>query len=102
MGILNVTPDSFSDGGQFKRAQQAVDFALKMINDGADIIDIGGESTRPGAVPVTLDEELKRIKPVIKAIRNQTDCLISIDTYKTSVAETALDRGADVINDISS
>ena len=102
MGILNVTPDSFSDGGQFTSAQQAVDFALKMINDGADIIDIGGESTRPGAVPVTLDEELKRIKPVIKAIRNQTDCLISIDTYKTSVAETALDLGADVINDISS
>ena len=102
MGILNVTPDSFSDGGQFTKAQQAADFALKMINDGADIIDIGGESSRPGAVPVTLDEELKRIKPVIKAIRNQSDCLISIDTYKASVAETALDLGADLINDISS
>ena len=102
MGILNVTPDSFSDGGLFTKAQQAADFALKMINDGADIIDIGGESTRPGAVPVTLEEELKRIKPVIKAIRNQTDCLISIDTYKASVAETALDLGADIINDISS
>ena len=102
MGILNVTPDSFSDGGQFTGVQEAADFALKMINDGADIIDIGGESTRPGAVAVTHEEELKRIKPVIKAIRNQTDCLISIDTYKASVAETALDLGADIINDISS
>ena len=102
MGILNVTPDSFSDGGQFNSAQEAVDHALKMINDGADIIDIGGESTRPGAKPLPLKEELKRIKPVIKAIRQQTDCLISIDTYKASVAEVALDLGADIINDISS
>ena len=102
MGILNVTPDSFSDGGQFNSAQEAVDHALKMINDGVDIIDIGGESTRPGAKPVPLKEELKRIKPVIKAIRQQTDCLISIDTYKASVAEVALDLGADIINDISS
>ena len=102
MGILNVTPDSFSDGGQFTRVHQAADFALKMINDGADIIDIGGESTRPGAEPVPFKEEIKRIKPVIKAIREQTDCLISIDTYKASVAETALDLGADLINDISS
>ena len=102
MGILNVTPDSFSDGGQFNSAQEAVDHALKMINDGVDIIDIGGGSTRPGAKPVPLKEELKRIKPVIKAIRQQTDCLISIDTYKASVAEVALDLGADIINDISS
>ena len=102
MGILNVTPDSFSDGGQFTRVHQAADFALKMINDGADIIDIGGESTRPGADPVPFEEELRRIKPVIKAIRKQTDCLISIDTYKASVAEVALDLGADIINDISS
>ena len=102
MGILNVTPDSFSDGGQFINAQAAADHALKMINDGVDIIDIGGESTRPGAKPVPLKEELKRIKPVIKAIRQQTDCLISIDTYKASVAEVALDLGADIINDISS
>ena len=102
MGILNVTPDSFSDGGQFNSAQEAVDHALKMINDGVDIIDIGGESTRPGAKPLPLKEELKRIKPVIKAIRQQTDCLISIDTYKASVAEVALDLGADIINDISS
>ena len=101
MGILNVTPDSFSDGGQFTRVHQAADFALKMINDGADIIDIGGESTRPGADPVPFEEELRRIKPVIKTIRKQTDCLISIDTYKASVAEVALDLGADIINDIS-
>ena len=102
MGILNVTPDSFSDGGQFISSQEAADHALKMINDGVDIIDIGGESSRPGAKPVPLEEELKRIKPVIKAIRKQTDCLISIDTYKASVAEVALDLGADIINDISS
>ena len=102
MGILNVTPDSFSDGGQFSSTQQAADYAIKMINDGADIIDIGGESTRPGAKPVPLEEELKRIQPVIKTIREQTDCLISIDTYKASVAEVALDLGADIINDISS
>jgi dihydropteroate synthase len=102
MGILNVTPDSFSDGGQFTSAQQAADYAIKMINDGADIIDIGGESTRPGAKPVSLEEESKRIKPVIKAIRKQSDCLISIDTYKASIAETALDLGADIVNDISS
>jgi|TARA_B110000263_G_scaffold240856_1_gene244471 dihydropteroate synthase len=102
MGILNVTPDSFSDGGQFTSSQQATDFAIKMINEGADIIDIGGESSRPGAKPVPLDEELKRIKPVIKSIREQTDCLISIDTYKASVAEAAIDLGADIINDITS
>lgn len=102
MGILNVTPDSFSDGGQFTSSQQAADYAIKMINEGADIIDIGGESSRPGAKPVPLDEELKRIKPVIKLIREQTDCLISIDTYKASVAEAAIDLGADIINDITS
>jgi len=102
MGILNVTPDSFSDGGQFTSSQQAADYAIKMINEGADIIDIGGESSRPGAKPVPFDEELKRIKPVIKSIREQTDCLISIDTYKASVAEAAIDLGADIINDITS
>jgi dihydropteroate synthase len=102
MGILNVTPDSFSDGGQFTSSQQAADYAIKMINEGADIIDIGGESSRPGAKPVPLDEELKRIKPVIKSIREQTDCLISIDTYKASVAEAAIDLGVDIINDITS
>ena len=90
MGILNVTPDSFSDGGQFTSSQQAADYAIKMINEGADIIDIGGESSRPGAKPVPFDEELKRIKPVIKSIREQTDCLISIDTYKPEIMKQVI------------
>ena len=102
MGILNVTPDSFSDGGQFTSPQHARDHAIKMVTEGVDIIDIGGESTRPGAKPVSLKEELKRIKPVIGAIRKESDCLISIDTYKASVAEVALDLGANIVNDISS
>ena len=101
MGILNLTPDSFSDGGQFSDKNQATDYALKMIEDGADMIDIGGESTRPGAVPVSVDEELKRTISVIKSIRQQSDCLISIDTYKSPVAEAALDVGANLVNDIS-
>ena len=101
MGILNLTPDSFSDGGQFSDKNQATDYALKMIEDGADIIDIGGESTRPGAKPVSLDEELKRTISIIKSIRQQSDCLISIDTYKSPVAEAALDVGANLVNDIS-
>ena len=101
MGILNLTPDSFSDGGQFSDKNQAIDYALKMIEDGADMIDIGGESTRPGAEPVSLDEELKRTIPIIKSIRQRSECLISIDTYKSSVAEVALDVGADLVNDIS-
>ncbi len=101
MGILNVTPDSFSDGGKFTDPNQAADRALEMMVEGADMIDIGGESTRPGAEPVSLDEELNRTIPVIGAIRNQSDCLISIDTYKSAVAKAALDAGADVVNDIS-
>ena len=101
MGILNLTPDSFSDGGQFSDKNQATDYALKMIDDGADMIDIGGESTRPGAEPVSLDEELKRTIPIIKSIRQRSDCLISIDTYKSPVAEAALDVGANLVNDIS-
>ncbi len=101
MGILNVTPDSFSDGGKFDTPEQAASHASKMIEDGADIIDIGGESTRPGAEPVSIDEELNRTIPVIEAIRNQSDCIISIDTYKSKVAESALDAGANMVNDIS-
>ena len=101
MGILNLTPDSFSDGGQFSDKNQATDYALKMIEDGADMIDIGGESTRPGAEPVSLDEELKRTISIIKSIRQRSDCLISIDTYKSPVAEAALDVGANLVNDIS-
>ena len=101
MGILNVTPDSFSDGGKFDTPEQAVAYAIKMVEDGAHIIDIGGESTRPGAKPVSLDEELNRTAPVIEAIRNQSDCIISIDTYKSEVAAGALDAGANMVNDIS-
>jgi len=101
MGILNVTPDSFSDGGKFANPNQAVNRALHMMEEGADMIDIGGESTRPGAEPVSLDEELNRTIPVIESIRKESDCLISIDTYKSAVAEAALNAGANVVNDIS-
>ena len=101
MGILNVTPDSFSDGGKFDTPEQAAAYAIKMVEDGAHIIDIGGESPRPGAKPVSLDEELNRTAPVIEAIRNQSDCIISIDTYKSEVAAGALDAGANMVNDIS-
>jgi dihydropteroate synthase len=101
MGILNVTPDSFSDGGKFADRKIARDHALQMIDEGADMIDIGGESSRPGAEPVSMDEELNRTIPVIEAIRQKSDCLISIDTYKPTVAKAALDAGADMVNDIS-
>ena len=101
MGILNMTPDSFSDGGQFKSHNKAIDHALKMVEEGANIIDIGGESTRPGAESVQLEEELSRTIPIIEAIRLKSDCLISIDTYKSKVAKAALAAGADMVNDIS-
>jgi len=101
MGILNMTPDSFSDGGQFKSHDKAIDHALKMVEEGANIIDIGGESTRPGAEAVQLEEELSRTIPIIEAIRLKSDCLISIDTYKSKVAKAALAAGADMVNDIS-
>ncbi|MCL1990770.1 MAG: dihydropteroate synthase [Defluviitaleaceae bacterium] len=100
MGILNVTPDSFSDGGRYVDVEKAVDHALHMIQDGAEIIDIGGESTRPGAVPVSLDEELTRVIPVIKRLREVTDVSISIDTYKATVAQEAVKAGATLINDV--
>ena len=101
MGIVNVTPDSFSDGGDFLAAQSAVEHALKLVEDGADILDIGGESTRPGAEPVSQDEELGRVVDVIAQLRPQTDRLISIDTTKAEVARQALAAGADIVNDIS-
>ncbi len=101
MGILNVTPDSFSDGGQYLAKNSAVNHALKMINDGADIIDIGGESTKPFSKPVSLDEELSRVIPVIEALRKETDVCISIDTTKSEVAHQALGMGASIINDVS-
>ncbi len=102
MGILNVTPDSFSDGGRFTRVNIAVDHAINMIDDGAHIIDIGGESTRPGSVPVSEDEECERILPVIESIKKiNSKITISIDTYKASVAKRAIEAGADMVNDIS-
>lgn len=101
MGILNVTPDSFSDGGQFNAMDQAVARALQMEADGADIIDIGGESTRPGSEGVTLDEELQRTIPVIRELAKKLRIPISIDTTKSEVARQALDAGAEIVNDIS-
>ncbi|MEZ9230540.1 dihydropteroate synthase [Vibrio amylolyticus] len=100
MGILNVTPDSFSDGGQFSTLEKALNQAEKMISAGVSIIDIGGESTRPGAPDVTLEEELIRVIPIIQAIRNKYDVWISIDTSKADVMEKAIAAGADIINDV--
>ena len=101
MGIVNVTPDSFSDGGRFLDTGRAVEHALKLIGEGADILDIGGESTRPGAEPVEATEELRRVLPVIRAVRSETKTLISIDTMKASVARAAVEAGADIINDVT-
>jgi dihydropteroate synthase len=101
MGVLNVTPDSFSDGGQFYAAEDAIARGVAMWEAGADIIDVGGESTRPGADPVPADEELARVVPVIEALAAQTDAILSIDTYKATVARAACDAGAGIINDIS-
>ena len=100
MGILNVTPDSFYDGKRYNTAEIAVNHALKMIEEGADIIDVGGESTRPGAYPISEAEELKRVIPLIKMLSKQTRKPISIDTYNASVAEKPVDAGASIINDI--
>ncbi len=101
MGILNVTPDSFSDGGEFNSVPLAVEHALQMEKDGADIIDIGGESTRPGAVSVSLQEELDRVISVITDIRTLSDVMISVDTTKADVAREAIVAGASLVNDIS-
>lgn len=98
MGILNVTPDSFSDGGKYNFVENAVKRAEVMTAQGADIIDIGGESTRPGHEQVSIKEEISRVVPVIKAIKERLDVTISIDTYKSAVAESALAAGADIIN----
>ena len=100
MGILNVTPDSFSDGGQFVNADAALAQAGKMLADGADIIDIGGESTRPGAQAVSVEEELARVIPIIEALREQSDVFISVDTSKAAVMSAAVAAGADLINDV--
>jgi dihydropteroate synthase len=101
MGILNVTPDSFSDGGRYLEPERAVAHGLRLVKEGADIIDIGGESTRPGADPVPAEEELRRVIPVIEGIKQESNVMISIDTYKAQVAEVALAAGAGMVNDIS-
>jgi dihydropteroate synthase len=101
MGILNVTPDSFSDGGKYFDKGKAVEHALRMVREGASIIDVGGESTRPGARDVSVNEELLRVIPVVKAISKKTGALISIDTKKAEVAARAIEAGATIINDIS-
>lgn len=101
MGIVNVTPDSFSDGGQFFDAEAAIAHGLKLVEQGADIIDVGGESTRPRATPVSLEEELRRVLPVIKALAAQVKVPVSIDTMKPAVARAAVEAGASIINDIS-
>lgn len=100
MGILNVTPDSFSDGGKYNQLDAALRHTEEMIRDGADIIDIGGESTRPGHTVITEEEEISRVTPVIEAVKNRFDTPVSIDTYKGGVAEAALQAGADLVNDI--
>lgn len=100
MGILNVTPDSFSDGGKFNSVEAAVAQARRMADEGASIIDVGGESTRPGYTKVSVQEEIDRVVPVIESIRSERDVLISIDTYKSEVAEAALQAGASLVNDI--
>ena len=101
MGIINVTPDSFSDGGKYANVEAAVMRAKQMVSDGADIIDIGGESSRPGAEPITANEECRRVIPVVQALAEQFQIPISVDTYKAKVAREALSAGACVINDIT-
>lgn len=101
MGVVNVTPDSFSDGGRFARADKAVEHGLALAGQGAGVLDIGGESTRPGAEPVDADAELGRVIPVIEGLRRETDCAISIDTSKPEVMRAAISAGADMINDVN-
>src|SRR5437762_14229359 len=101
MGVLNVTPDSFSDGGKFFTIEKAVEHGLTMVADGAHIIDVGGESTRPGAAPVAVEEEARRVVPVIKELRAKIDVVISIDTSKAQVARAAIAAGASIVNDVT-
>ncbi|MEY4453494.1 MAG: 7,8-dihydropteroate synthase [Pseudomonadota bacterium] len=100
MGILNITPDSFSDGGQYLNLDEALKRAHQMIEEGVDIIDIGGESTRPGSEPVSVDEELKRITPIIEALKKKSDIAISVDTYKPQVMKAVIDLDVAMINDV--
>jgi dihydropteroate synthase len=101
MGVLNVTPDSFSDGGRFHEAGAAIERGLQLFEEGADIVDVGGESTRPGSRPVDPDEERRRVVPVIEGLRSQGGRFLSVDTTKAEVARAALDAGADLVNDVS-
>jgi dihydropteroate synthase len=101
MGVVNVTPDSFSDGGNFLDVSAAVDHALRLADEGADLLDIGGESTRPGATPVSAEEELRRVLPVIKAVASRTSAALSIDTSKAAVARAAVEAGVEIINDVT-
>jgi dihydropteroate synthase len=101
MGVLNVTPDSFSDGGEFFSVDKAVAYGMKMAGEGAHIVDVGGESTRPGAEPVSIDEELRRVLPVIEKLRDKIDIFISVDTSKAAVAGAAIDAGASIVNDVT-
>ena len=101
LAILNVTPDSFADGGRFRDPAVAVDHGLRLVAEGADLLDVGGESTRPGATPVPLDEELRRVIPVVRELANRTPIPISVDTMKAEVARRALDAGAAVVNDVT-
>lgn len=100
MGILNVTPDSFSDGGKFNQTEAALAHVEQMIEEGADIIDVGGESTRPGHIQITEEEEIERTAPIVELIKSKFDISVSIDTYKAKVAQAAVDAGADLVNDI--
>jgi len=100
MGIVNVTPDSFSDGGQYSTVEKAVAHAMQLVAQGADILDIGGESTRPGATPVSLEQELERVIPVIEQLANTAGVPLSIDTYKPEVMRAAIQAGADIVNDV--
>lgn len=101
MGVVNVTPDSFYDGGRYAEMDRAVAHALALLQEGADIVDVGGESTRPGAVPVGVDEEIKRVVPVIERLACETDAVISVDTRHAAVARAALEAGAHIVNDVS-
>lgn len=100
MGILNVTPDSFSDGGNYNEVEAALIQVEKLLADGATVIDVGGESTRPGATFVSEEDEIARVVPIIRAIKERFNCLVSIDTYKTGTARAALEAGADILNDV--
>ncbi len=101
MGILNITPDSFYDGGRFNTVDRALKRAEEMLEEGADIIDVGGESTRPGSNPVSLNEELNRVMPVVESLKKRLNCVLSVDTYKSKVAEECINTGVEIINDIS-